>query len=101
MVRVYAAADLPDAHIVLGLLRQAGIDARVLNEHAWGGLGDIPFGEAYPQVWIADEADLPRARSIVAHYQAKPPAVGARRCHACGEASPGNFELCWQCGARL
>jgi len=101
MFRVYAAADLPDAHIVLGLLQQAGIEATVLNEHARGGLGDIPFGEAYPEVWIENERDLARARGIVAAYQAKPVEAGTRHCPACGEESPGNFDVCWQCGTKL
>lgn len=101
MLRVYGAADLQDAHIVLGLLLQAGIAARVLNEHARGGLGDIPFGEAYPEVWIDDDADREQARRIIAAYQARPVDVGVRFCSACGEQSPGNFDVCWNCGALL
>jgi hypothetical protein len=101
MLRIYGAADLQDAHILLGLLRQAGIAALVLNEHARGGLGDIPFGEAYPEVWIEREADRERARRIVEAYQAKPVDAGVRYCAACGEQSPGNFHVCWNCGATL
>jgi hypothetical protein len=101
MIRVYEAANLQDAHIVLGLLAQARIEAKVFNEHAQGGLGDIPFGEAYPSVWIADERDQERARDIIRGYQAKPEASGTVLCPACGEESPGNFAVCWNCGARL
>lgn len=101
MLRIYGAADLPDAHIVLGLLHQAGIEARVLNQHARGGLGDLPFGEVYPEVWIDNDGDRERARQIVEAYQAKAVDAGVRHCPNCGEESPGNFDQCWNCGARL
>lgn len=102
MIRLYAAANLQDAHIVLGLLHSEGISARILNAAAQGGLGEIPFTQAYPEVWIADGHDATRARAIVARFEAAPtdsPAV--RRCPACGEESPGSFALCWQCGGAL
>jgi len=101
MFRIYGAADLQDAHIVLGMLHQAGIEARVLNEHARGGLGDIPFGEAYPEVWIENERDLERALGIVRAYEARQEDTRTLVCPACGEESPGNFDQCWKCGAKL
>jgi hypothetical protein len=99
--RIYKAADLPAAHLVAGLLRQAGIDARVLNENAQGGLGDIPFGEAYPEVWISHAPDATRATEIIAHFESAPTESGSVFCRACHEENPANFELCWQCGARI
>jgi hypothetical protein len=101
MIRVYGAANLQDAHIVRGLLQQAGIDATVLNEHAQGGLGDIPFGEAYPQVWVADERDVQRALAVIGDYQKAPVRAGAVFCRVCGEECPANFDVCWNCGASL
>lgn len=101
MLRVYEASDLQDAHILLGLLKQGGIPARVFNEHARSGLGDIPFGETYPSVWIEDERDLVPARRIVVDYQNQPAVSGTVQCPACGEESPANFAVCWNCGARI
>ena len=101
MIRIYQAADLPEAHLVAGLLCHAGIDARVLKENAQGGLGDIPFGEAYPEVWIEQSADFDRANAIIEEFERPAMHVGYVVCPACGEDSPGNFELCWKCGARF
>ena len=101
MLRVYEAADLQDAHILLGLLAQAGIQARVFNEHARSGMGDIPFGETYPEVWVEDDRDVLPARKIVAEYQSRAGVEGVVVCSACGEESPGNFAVCWNCGTRL
>jgi len=101
VIRIYKAADLPEAHLIAGLLRQAGIDARVLNENAQGGLGDIPFGETYPEVWIINAPDFARANDMIAHFERAPIESGSIFCRACNEENPANFELCWHCGARI
>jgi len=101
MIRIYQAANLPQAHLVAGLLRHAGIEARVLKENAQGGLGDIPFGEAYPEVWIENKADVVRANAIIAEFESVPVDSASVACPACGEENPGNFELCWKCGMRF
>lgn len=101
MKRVYSAASLPDAHLVLGLLAQAGIEAKVFNENAQSGMGEIPFTHAWPEVWIVDEADAGRARELVRGFERAPAATHAVPCPACGEESPGNFQVCWHCGAEL
>ena len=101
MIRIYQAANLPQAHLVAGLLRHAGIEARVLKETAQGGLGDIPFGEAYPEVWIENKEDVVRANAIIAEFESVSVDSGSVACPACGEENPGNFELCWKCGMRF
>lgn len=98
MLKIYSAATLPDAHLVRGLLAQAGIQARVFNENAQGGMGEIPFTHAYPEVWILDEADLARARELIGQFERPAMIVAAVRCPHCGEDNPGNFQLCWSCG---
>lgn len=101
MRRVYTAANLPEAHIVLGLLRQQGIAARVLNEHARGGLGELPFDETCPEVWIEDDADFERALAAVRAYETRQAERPPQRCALCGEESPADFDVCWNCGGRL
>lgn len=101
MKRVYIASDLPDAHIVLNLLALAGIEARVFNENAQGGLGEIPFTHAYPEVWVTDPEDAPHARRIIEAQLRAAPNPGVVFCRQCGEENPGNFQLCWHCGAGL
>lgn len=101
MVRLYSAATLPDAHLLRQLLAHAGIEAHVFNENAQSGMGEIPFTHAWPEVWIERDADMQRAREIVGSFE-RPAAIGADVfCAACRERNPGNFELCWSCGAAL
>jgi Putative prokaryotic signal transducing protein len=97
MQRVYSAAHLPEAYLVRGLLAAVGIEARVLNEYATGGLGDLPADAVRPEVWIEDARDLPRARQIVDAYEQTPAPPGLDRCPACGEDSPRGFAICWKC----
>jgi hypothetical protein len=101
VIRLYSASGLHEAYILLGLLRQERIAARVLNVNAQGGLGEIPFAQTYPEIWIDDDRDAVRARGVIDAFRAAPRPAGARVCPACGEESPGNFESCWNCSAAL
>lgn len=97
MVRIYSAASLPDAHLMRGLLGQAGIDATVFNENLQGGLGEIPFTHAYPEVWIVDECNLQRAREVISQIERPAQGLGSIFCPRCHEGSPGHFQICWNC----
>jgi len=99
--RLYVAGDHAEAYLLLGRLRGAGIGARVLNEHALGGVGEIPFTHAYPEVWIDDARELASARAVLAAHLRPPPTGPDRTCPACSERNPPAFEICWHCGGAL
>jgi len=101
MKKVYSAANLIEANIMLDLLGHAGIRARLFNENAQGGLGEIPFTHAYPEVWVINDGDLERGRVVAINYENSPVEAGVLFCQECGEENPRNFQLCWHCGAGL
>lgn len=101
MQRVYAAANLTEAYLILHRLQQAGIAARVFNEHALGALGEIPFTHAYPELWVDDDGDAPRARSVIETYERAAVETTPWVCPACGESNPPAFETCWRCSAAV
>ncbi len=101
MKRLCKAPSLPDAHILLGVLDQAGIEAHVFNANASSGAGQLPVTEACPEIWLAREADFDRARDVVRRFEQAPRVTGTTRCAGCGEDSPANFQVCWNCGAGL
>lgn len=101
MKRLCKASSLPDAHILRGVLEQAGIRVHVFNENAQGGVGQLPVNEAFPELWLDDEADFDRAQSVVKEFEEGPRNTGTTRCSGCGEDNPGNFQVCWSCGANL
>ncbi len=101
MQRLYTAANLPEAHLLLHELEAAGIRARVFNQNAQGGVGELPFTETYPVIWIENDADAARAHAIVAEFERPMDGGGTVICRSCGEENPHNFDLCWHCGAAL
>ncbi len=101
MKKIYTAANVPEAYLVRNLLQQAGIEALILNEHAIGALGDVPLASAYPQVWIDRDHQAHHARQVIDAYETSRSDSAARHCLRCGEVSPGQFDLCWNCTAPL
>ncbi|MCC6535023.1 MAG: DUF2007 domain-containing protein [Burkholderiales bacterium] len=99
MIKAYTAASLQDAHILLGLLCAEGIAAHILNANAQGGLGEIPFMHAYPEIWLVHPRDLSRARRVVEAFERPPAGAEPMRCARCGEDNPAGFEICWSCQA--
>ena len=101
MKKLCSALSLPDAHLLRNLLEQAGIEARVFNENAVGGAGELPIPDAYPQIWVVDERDVQRARELVEAFERMPAISATVRCNGCTEENPVNFQLCWNCGGTL
>jgi len=101
VIRFYIARQRYDAWLVADRLNQAGIRAHIFNQHASSIVGDVPPDVAQPQVWLERECDRERAEIVLRDIES----AGARSdnvtCHACGEESPANFELCWNCGDML
>ncbi|ABI60383.1 putative signal transducing protein [Nitrosomonas eutropha] len=101
MKKLYTANNLLEAHIIQDFLANAYIPSRLFNEYAQGGVGEIPFTHAYPEVWVVRDLDYDRGRAIVAAYEQAPQITDSVFCSQCGEENPSNFQLCWQCGAGL
>lgn len=97
MHTVYEAADLIEAAIVCDYLRDAGLHAVCLDQHAWGGRGDLP-ANLFPRVAVRWRNEVPRARELMLDYESRtePPDW---RCPSCGESVTGSMALCWSCGA--
>lgn len=100
MFRLATTSTLAEAHLLRDLLSRAGVDARILNEHAQGGVGDIPFTHAWPEIWLDRPEDAERARALIDAFEHASPGPDLR-CGACGESNPGSFEVCWHCGLAL
>lgn len=99
MLKLYSAADLQQAHLLSHLLEQAGIAHYIANENLQGGVGELPFTQTYPAIWLFDETDREQAQAIIAAFEQAGTRQGdGWRCGACGEDNPGTFETCWKCG---
>jgi len=101
MFKFYTAANLAEAYLIRGLLSADRIESKIFNENAQGAVGEIPFTQAYPEIWLVDEVDLPRARKLILKYECSVDDGRFIVCTSCGENSPLNFEVCWNCGRVL
>jgi Putative prokaryotic signal transducing protein len=99
MKRISSLQSLADIGHLRNVLEQAGIRCLIKNEQLSGAVGEIPFFECMPELWILDEADLPRAERLLEEFHAEPAAGLDWRCSDCGEQNERQFAACWRCGA--
>jgi len=100
-MRIYAAENLQEAYLIVGLLEQSGIVVTLKNENLQGAVGEIPFTHAYPEIHLNDERDERLARKIIKEYESSCKHLETVNCHECGEENPANFPSCWACEASL
>ena len=99
MRRIYTAATLSEAHLILQQLESVGINAWVFYENALGAIGELLITDAWPDIWIVQNHQLYAARAVIECYESS--SENELLCNSCGEISPGRFEVCWQCHAVL
>jgi hypothetical protein len=97
MKRLQQAPNLALATLWADMLVGAGIAASV--QRAWAGsiAGEIPPDQSLPEIWVHDDGQLGRARTLLDEIRHAPSHLWA--CHACGEIVDGPFEQCWNCQA--
>ena len=71
LVEVYEAHDVPQAHIIKGVLDEAGIPAVIENEELSNVLGALQMGRSASRVMVPAEL-AERAREILRDFEAKP-----------------------------
>lgn len=101
VLKVFSAGNEPEAQLVIDMLHQHDIPARAFNRML---RGTIEFGPALDiEIYIERDADGAEAARLIEEFEARRDQEVDREleCASCGETSPGNFELCWSCGAEL
>lgn len=100
MKRVHIAPTLIDAQLAADLLASLGIPNHIFNANAAGALGEVPFVNAQPEIWVEDDDQAARAREALASSASVE--IGSDKiCPHCGETSPGHFLSCWRCNSAL
>ncbi len=94
---VFVTRNPAEAHLVRGLLENAGIAAVVENDVLTTGVGEI-VEAALPSVCILDESRAGEAEALIAEWQREEPEAPAWECPKCGEKLDGRFTSCWECG---
>ncbi|MDX1555168.1 MAG: DUF2007 domain-containing protein [Xanthomonadales bacterium] len=100
MFKVYENFDISRVGQMQSILETNGIATFLKNEYASGALGEIPFVEICPQLFVLRARDVERAKELL---QVDLPAERQASdwvCPECGIDIEGQFENCWKCGTQ-
>lgn len=79
------------------LLEAEGIRTEIRNQHLGSIMGEVPFFETWPQLWVINDLDFDRAQQLLESADAEAP-TEPWVCGNCGEQNEGQFSACWKCG---
>lgn len=100
MIKVFENFDFSRVGQMQSVLESNGIRTFIRNQYGSSVMGEVPFIEVVPQLFVLEDRDAPRARELL--HDLEEPAPQARddwTCAKCGAGVEGNFGSCWQCGA--
>ncbi len=95
-LKLFTAGDIIEARLLQAFLRSQGVDTVIKNESLQTGLGELPFVESWPEVWLIQARDWDKAHQLLAGFISRE-TIGEWSCPVCGERNPDTFELCWVC----
>jgi hypothetical protein len=102
MKKLTTADSLITINHYRNILVSEGIPAFIRNEHLGAIIGEMPFQEVWPELWVENDLDYDRALQLLdsATIGGESPQAGWR-CRHCGTDNEGQFAACWNCGAAL
>ena len=97
---LYSSMNLSEIGLLKSLMAEEGIECVIRNEHTSRLMGSVPFTECFPELWVTNESDLPRAEALLQQWQGNQN-LEPWTCPECGEENEGQFGACWKCGYAL
>ena len=101
MKKVTASESLITISHYKNLLQSEGIEAFIRNEHLGSIIGEMPFQEVWPELWVKNDLDLDRAQQLIAAAISDESPSSPWTCRKCGAENEGQFAACWSCGEPL
>jgi len=80
------------------VLESEGIACRIRNEHLGSIVGEMPFVEVWPELWVINDLDFDRAQQLIDAAITDESPQARWKCAGCGEENEGQFAACWNCG---
>jgi hypothetical protein len=96
MKLLYEASNTVEAHMILNLLEQAGLSARIDGEYLQGGVGEFQT-MGIVRVMVEDN-DYPDAKSIIQEWDAVQPALDTKKTIAKKQSNFGTGIIGFICG---
>ncbi|NCF63792.1 MAG: DUF2007 domain-containing protein [Gammaproteobacteria bacterium] len=98
MIKVFEDFDFTRVGQLQSLLDSHGIKTFIRNEYGSSVVGELPFVEVIPQLFVLEEKDLKRAKEILKLDIPQDNTAEDWVCPECGVDVEGNFSRCWKCG---
>jgi hypothetical protein len=98
MKRLFTSADRMIVGHLAEVLNAQRIPCVVRNQFLAGAAGELPINETWPEIWVMDEGDLPRALKVLSELLGTGDQGSEWTCR-CGERLDAQFSECWHCGA--
>jgi hypothetical protein len=83
------------------ILVAEGIPCQIRNDQLNQILGEMPFTEVWPELWVENDLDFDRAKQLLDEAIIQESPERSWRCKKCGEENEGQFAACWNCGSRV
>jgi len=98
MIKVFENFDFSRVGQMQSLLESQGIKTFIRNQFSSSVVGELPFLEVIPQLYVLEENDLARAIELLKLDLPVEDAGDDWVCPQCGIDVEGNFSRCWKCG---
>ena len=82
------------------ILESQGIPTYIRNQFASSVMGEVPFIEVCPQLYVLNDGDLEKARQLLLMHEVGPSAAQAWNCPGCGQEIEAQFAECWNCASQ-
>jgi len=96
MKKLTSADSLITINHYKNLLASEGIPSQIRNEHLGSIMGEMPFVETWPELWVINDLDFDRATQLLDAADSESP-IAPWKCKKCGEENEGQFAACWKC----
>jgi len=97
MRKIHTADSIIRIAHLRNVLQSAGIACQIRNDRLSGALGEIPFVDCWPELWLEDERDALRAKALIDEELRPSERRDDWTCPHCGETIEGQFSDCWRC----
>lgn len=92
--------NIAQAGLIKSLLEQNQIQGRYKNFYTSSVIGDLPFVEVRPEIWVNQEQHAQASLLVKQSRQINTNQVDWL-CSNCGEQNPSTFEVCWACNSEI
>jgi len=99
MIKVFESFDFSRVGQMQSLLESHGIRTFIRNQYGSSVMGEVPFLEVVPQLYVLRECDVARAVELLKLDLPDEQEVEDWVCPECGADVDGHFSCCWKCGA--